>query len=245
MKTFKMLLIFSVVSAIALFLNGCISSLNGKGYLEIDSFPQGANIFINDKLVGQTPHRLEFPWTRVFGYDFDGDAAFDPQLRILLIKEGYFREERTLRRGRDVIVEEVGNGQSGVPTRARVMFYLEPSSPVSTVEKPSTPIVTPTPQQQQQMMGPTIIIGGKTVTGEEAVKIVNYGTVKFDSAPQQAEVLIEGNLIGFTPTSDLRFQVGTYSVSIIKRGYKPWKRRIMVIQDSSIVINPQLEQEES
>lgn len=103
----------------------------------------------------------------------------------------------------------------------------------------------PAAPQQQQMMGPTIIIGGRTVTGEEAVKIVNYGMVKFDSIPQGAEVLIEGNLIGYTPTAYLKFQVGTYNVEIVKAGYQPWERKVMVIQDSSIVINPQLEQEES
>lgn len=252
MKILKILLVIIVVSIVPLILTGCylpgISPVPppGKGYLDIDSFPQGANVFINDKLVGQTPYRVNFSWQEgyiKFSKDLSLDIGIKPQMKIVLIKEGYFREEQTIRSIKDVILEQKGDRYPDIiPAKARVMFYLTKSLPVSAAEIPST--TETTSQQQQQMMGPTIIIGGKTVTGDEAVKVVNYGMVKFDSTPQGAEVLIEGNLIGYTPTSYLKFQVGTYDVEIIKTGYQPWKRKIMVIQDSSILINPKLEEKE-
>lgn len=231
---------------VPILLSGCGESGIFNGYLEIDSHPQGATVYVNDKLVGQTPCRGEFTWMYTFG---GFGAHVRPPLKIVVIKKGYFREERSLWKRGDVEIKASDPGseiQRG-PAKARIMFYLTKESPATSIEIPISKDEQEEQQmqQQQQVMGPTIVTGGRTVTGEEAVKIVNYGMVKFDSTPQRAEVLVEGNLVGYTPTSYLKFQVGTYSVEIIKTGYQSWRRKIMVIQDSSIVINPQLEQEES
>lgn len=244
----KTLLIFTTIS-ILFVLTGCVVELPiGRGYLTIDSYPQGANILINDKLVGQTPYRVQFSWVGGQGWQVSvlsegsmmgKDVEINPEMKVVLIKEGYFREERMISKIKDVILEQGGDRRQDIPVKVRVMFYLTSSSPVSSTGTSSTPPIAP--QQQQQMMGPTIVIGGKTVTGDDAIEIVNYGMVMFDSTPQGAEVLIEGNLIGYTPTSHLKFEVGTYNVEIVKTGYQSWERKIMVIQDSSIVISPELE----
>lgn len=214
-----MLLIFSVVSTIPLILTGCSKVESEQLTLDIDSRPRGATIFVDNEEVGKTPTSIS-RWyvvrvpTRPFGAGFASEVICGPI------------PTRSLSEVKSIAVDAYLDGYESqkkywTPTDGstpqHMLFILTPIKAAVTVPAPQ--------QQQQQMMGPTIVIGGKTVTGEEAVKIVNYGTVKFDSTPPQAEVLIEGNLVGFTPTAFLKFQAGTYNVEIIKLGYKPWERK--------------------
>ena len=115
-------------------------------------------------------------------------------------------------------------------------------------KEPESPPVSPTApaqqQMQQQMMGPVIIIGGQKVTGEQTVEIREYGTVIFHSVPDGAEIYIDGNLIGNTPTQGLIFQAGSYQVELKKSGYNSWSRKIMVISNSTMTFKVELEQEQ-
>jgi len=118
---------------------------------------------------------------------------------------------------------------------------LQDTSPEQ-IEEPSTPTAPQQPQmqQQQQMMGPTIVIGGRTVSGDAAINIKEYGFVVFQSEPRGAEVYVEDNLIGNTPTTKLKFQNGTYNVRVAKEGYTEWERQIMIIEGSTITISAEL-----
>ncbi len=263
MKKYGLLIL---LVAIPLFLAGCDAYeyrlvsrlLGGETYsLHIVTSPLEADIAIDKEHKGTTPLRVEYiapVYTEIYwdyvhfndatGYVYSrirSPAAvhraryenreeyvqFVEQTRTLNIqKEGY---EDT------VIVFTVSNAGRKIPEVIKLVKKKTVLPPETNGREKQAP------QQQQQMMGPTIVIGGKTVTGDDAVKIVNYGLIMFDSTPQGAEVLIEGNSIGFTPTSYLKFEVGTYNVEIVKSGYQSWERKIIAIQDSSIVINPPLE----
>ena len=122
--------------------------------------------------------------------------------------------------------------------------HLRPALPK---KEPVTKKTDPPPQQQQmqqQMMGPTIVIGGQTVTGEAAVKIKEYGVVNFQSNPDGAEIYIENNLVGNAPISQLKFEKGSYNITAKIRGYKDWKRQILVIENSTITIKAELEKKQ-
>ncbi len=208
---------------VALFLSGCVRTPTTVTVsLTVNSEPSEARIYVGGAYWGKAPVKLSYE--RPVDSDFfEGTFVRLFQTdKITVLLDGYEPQTKQFTFPYD---------SSPKDRQFAMLFVLEP------IEPP----YRPQQQQQQQMMGSTIVIGGKLVTGEEALEVLNFGTVKFDSTPQQAEVLIEGNSIGFTPTSHLRFQVGTYNVRIIKIGYKPWERKIMVIQDSSITINPQLE----
>jgi len=231
-------LIFIVFAA-----TGCHKMERRQLTLDIDSRPKGATIFVDNEEVGKTPTSI----TRWYLVRLVYDALRPDVIYSCKVLHGPLRDDVSVSGVKSIAVEAYLDGYESqkkywAPTDGstpqHMLILLTPITSAVT-----TPITQLQQEQQQQMMGPTIVIGGRTVTGEEAVKIVNYGIVKFDSTPQGAEVLIEGDSIGHTPTQGLKFQAGSYNVRIIKTGYKPWERTIMVIQDSTITFNPKLQEE--
>jgi hypothetical protein len=202
------------------YLCGCVASFP-KHNCVVESEPSGANVSIDGQYIGKTPCAF------VMRADCNGGSAQKKteMCQIELSKTGY---ETELRR---ISLCEVDH----------VFVQFQPVQP---------PVVQGgiAPQQQQQnmqqeMMGPTIVIGGQTVTGDKAVEIKEYGMIKFESKPPGAEVYIESNLVGNTPTGSLRFQAGTYGVDIRKKGYKSWHNSIMVVARSTVGITAELESE--
>lgn len=262
MKKYRVLIPLLVLLPVFL-LAGCVceqegwllvgtEQLGGETYtIPIVTSPLEAKVTIDKEYKGVTPLKISYTapqyeeqtWhyrktsypilgcytaeKKVEYIDEEPYSAFVEQDRVLSIEKANYEDV--------VIVFNMNNANTKIPEIIKLVRRESALSPEDRKKEQQLP------QQQQQMMGPTIVIGGKTVTGDDAVKIVNYGLVMFDSTPQEAEVLIEGNLIGYTPTAYLKFEVGTYNAEIVKIGYQPWERRILVIQDSSIVINPELE----
>ena len=95
-------------------------------------------------------------------------------------------------------------------------------------------------QQQQQMMGPTVVIAGQQPTGAGAVEIKEFGLVVFESVPSGAEIYVDNNLVGSTPTAALRIQAGQHTISMKKAGYQDWTRQMMALANSTITIKGEL-----
>jgi PEGA domain len=55
----------------------------------------------------------------------------------------------------------------------------------------------------------------------------NAAMVQISSEPSGADILVDGNYTGSTP-SQLKLKSGPHSVSIIKKGFAPWQRSITV-----------------
>jgi hypothetical protein len=77
-------------------------------------------------------------------------------------------------------------------------------------------------QQQQQQQ---III--------EKPKAVSYLSISSD--PSDAEVYLDGNLIGTTPINNMKLNPGNYRLKVMK-GSKTWERNIMVPEEGSLQI---------
>jgi hypothetical protein len=56
-------------------------------------------------------------------------------------------------------------------------------------------------------------------------------SVAFDSTPDGAEIVIDGNLVGNTP-STLRLTPGHHSIDLRMAGYRTWSR-VMVVDPES------------
>ena len=179
----------------------------------VKSDPPGAHVSVEGEYRGDTPVVVEWK---------PSDGLFKRNIWVDVSKGGYVTETRKVHRG-----------------TKQLYFVLQPAAPDKTE--------TSSPQQQEQQMqqqitGPTIVIGGQKVTGENAVEIREYGFVSFQSTPTGAEVY-EGNLlIGTTPISKLRFQSGTHNITMKLKRYKAWVRQILVISNSEINIKADLEQ---
>jgi hypothetical protein len=67
-------------------------------------------------------------------------------------------------------------------------------------------------------------------------------TVRFTSTPSGAEVDVDGNYWGTTPTRELtRLPVGTHTIVVKKIGYKPWERKIDLASGDDRTVNAELE----
>jgi hypothetical protein len=76
-------------------------------------------------------------------------------------------------------------------------------------------------------------------TQEEAPKGI---TVRFTSAPAGADVLINGEYWGRTPTIDLtNLPAGTHAIVVKKMGYLPWERSVMLAPGDERAIVAELE----
>ena len=59
------------------------------------------------------------------------------------------------------------------------------------------------------------------------------GVITIDSSVANAEVLMDGVLIGTTPIRDARLPAGLHVIEIRKRGFEPWKRNVLIITGGS------------
>jgi hypothetical protein len=76
---------------------------------------------------------------------------------------------------------------------------------------------------------------------ENEVRIKEYGLVTITSRPQEAEIILDGVLIGRTPANKLKLEAGDYTLELRKPGYTTWKRKVRILSDSEITLNGELE----
>lgn len=66
--------------------------------------------------------------------------------------------------------------------------------------------------------------------------------VRFTSVPTNAEVKIDGEYWGTTPTADLtRLPAGLHTIVVKKPGYLPWERKVTLASGDDRTINAELE----
>jgi hypothetical protein len=67
-------------------------------------------------------------------------------------------------------------------------------------------------------------------------------SVRFTSTPSSAEVQIDGEYWGSTPTSSLtRISAGPHTILVKKPGYQPWERKITLAEGDDRAIDAELE----
>jgi hypothetical protein len=67
-------------------------------------------------------------------------------------------------------------------------------------------------------------------------------TVRFTSEPPNAEVDIDGEYWGSTPTADLkRIPAGAHTIVVKKVGYQPWERKITLEPGDDRTVSAELE----
>jgi hypothetical protein len=98
------------------------------------------------------------------------------------------------------------------------------------VPQPSPPATTIVSEQTGQPQAPG---GPPTANVEPATVVVN-------STPDGADITVDGNYVGSTP-STLRLEPGEHGVSVEKSGFKPWQRKVTLTAGSSPTISATLE----
>lgn len=99
-----------------------------------------------------------------------------------------------------------------IATAPSTPVVAQPSAPVATPSAPATPAPPVSPMAATDMG-------------------VTPSSVEFSSTPDGAEIVIDGNMVGNTP-STLRLTPGHHSIDIRMAGYRTWSR-IMVVDPES------------
>jgi len=77
---------------------------------------------------------------------------------------------------------------------------------------------------------------------QQALPAPEGAVVRFVSIPANAEVQIDGEYLGSTPTVDLtRLPVGTHTILVKKLGYQLWERKITLVPGDDRTVSAELE----
>lgn len=100
------------------------------------------------------------------------------------------------------------------------------------------PIVPPQPA----VAPPPASVSATPVTAPEpsADAAGASAAVSLKSTPDGADISIDGEFVGSTPTS-LRLKPGHHAIAVRKTGFKPWQRNLNVQPDATITIQADLE----
>jgi len=101
-------------------------------------------------------------------------------------------------------------------------------------DSPRTAVQTNTPRTRQET-----IVSATPPPENEAPKPI---LVRFTSVPTEAEVRIDGEYWGSTPTADLtRLAAGSHTIVVKRLGYQLWERKITLAPGDERVIKAELE----
>jgi len=219
--------------------------------VKVNSEPQGAKVYVNDVYQGTTPivakleGRIERYYSeRTIKYPHREDIDVIRELgnfgkaeysEVIVYKEGYKRKSNKFYTNAEWVknsedwklFENMGRVDSNY-TRELVrkkfgdagIWFQGKVEWTAFLEKDIHPSMMQQQQQQQQ-----III--------EKPKAVSYLSVSSD--PSDAEVYLDGNLIGTTPINNMKLNPGNYRLKVTK-GSKTWERNIMIPEEGSLQI---------
>jgi hypothetical protein len=72
-------------------------------------------------------------------------------------------------------------------------------------------------------------------------QVLSHVDLKVSSVPDNAEIELDGNFVGTTP-STLSLAPGDYTIQVTRKGYRPWTKKIRIIS-GAIQISAELEKE--
>jgi PEGA domain-containing protein len=69
------------------------------------------------------------------------------------------------------------------------------------------------------------------------------GSLSIDSTASNAEVRIDGRLVGTVPLVNLPLPAGEHAIEVRKKGFKPWKEAVQILPDAASRLMVELEPE--
>ncbi len=206
--------------------------------IRVDSEPSGAFLSVNGKEVGRTPHVLQEPTFGKYLLQFSKEG-FESVDRVVAISQDSPHDLvvplqrlmglvlfQTVPPGAEVTVNGIFKGKSpllvtDLPTGGyKVAFRLEGYDP----REMELTLNDRTPQLCQMNM--------KSV----------YATVRVDSKPPGAAVMIDGIHKGQTPCSIDDVLVGNHTLRLVKDGYKEYQDEIKLAQTGVYPVTIQMEE---
>jgi S1-C subfamily serine protease len=218
------------------------SSQGGSGVLAVSSDAEAADIFVDDKFVGNTPSRLTLDsgahivrleaanratWTREVNLLKDSNVSLKATLVAALPINLSTQETAPT-------VTQVAPSQSAVQPRPIVVASALPLSSEQHLE--STTVLAGnhgvSSQGNEQLKSPDPATGAVRVETPSAWEIKEHSLsdpstarITITSAPSPVEMFVDSRGVGRTPNS-LDVQAGKHTIQLVLNGYKDQVREI-------------------
>ena len=231
-------LFVAAASAVALV---CATACAQAESLKITSVPAGANVELNGTFVGQTPLSLDYPGD----YFHKPHTAFSERLGhamvIRVYKAGFVTKSMTLSDGPMPWVG-LGGKQHGTYFVLRAKHFefaldstSDPSDGVLGDEEKPGPI---------RAAHKDVSAAAARANANAAEAALDSGTVVVASDPTGAEIYVDGDFVGQTP-STLHVSGGLHHLELRAGGRKTWTREMQVNKGSQVSVKPVLEPAET
>jgi len=181
--------------------------------LMVSSEPSGAKVYIEGELVGTTP------FTTTIQYKRKGDEFKPAVISVTAYKDGYHPQVRRV---------SVGRYLADSPDRSYSFLLI-----LASVQKEASGTGAP-PGAQQQMLGPTIVIGGEpqVLPGKDSKQL---GALNITSEPPGADVYVDDRPVGKTPVTVAR-EAGACRVRLVLSGYSDVSQEVTVRAGESMTL---------
>jgi hypothetical protein len=123
----------------------------------------------------------------------------------------------------------VGNGKAGPPVAAAAV--ATPPAPAAAPPRQSSPVVAPA--------SPTTAAAEQVSPHKVSEKV----KCNFNSTPSGAEITVDGNYLGSTP-SEIPLSTGTHVVIVSMPGFTQWKRELTVLPGAELTVAAVLQKQQ-
>ncbi len=209
--------------------------------LKITSVPAGANVELNGTYVGQTPLSLEYPGD----YFHKPHTAFSERLGHAMVarvyKAGYVTKQMTLSDGPMPWVG-LGGKQHGTYFVLRAKHF---EFALDSTSDPSEAALGDEEKPGPMRGAHRDVSAAAAARGSVAADATaETGTVAVASDPMGAEIYVDGDFAGQTP-STLHVSGGLHHLELRAGGRKTWTREMQVNKGSQVSVKPVLEPAET
>jgi hypothetical protein len=196
--------------------------------LTITSVPAGASVEINGNLVGQTPCKVDYPGA----YFHKPHTAFGERLGHPLVlrisKSGFLTRQITLSDGPFDWVGLTGKKHG-------TYFILRADHFEVKLDSTSDPGEAALGDEEK----PGPLRGARRPVEPVTEYPSDSGSVNVSSDPIGAEIYVDGNFAGQTP-STLHVAGGIHRIEVKTEGRKSWVRELQITKGSSVSVRPTL-----
>ena len=113
----------------------------------------------------------------------------------------------------------------------------QPATAATVAAQPAPPATPPT--QSSPALAPVPAVGSaQKITPDKAEKV----KCNFTSTPRGAEITLDGNYVGSTP-SEINLNAGTHTVVLSMPGFAQWKRDLTVMPGSDLTVGAILQKQ--
>jgi PKD repeat protein/uncharacterized protein (UPF0548 family) len=211
------------------------------GSIRVDSGPRGAKIYLDGNYKGATPKTL---------------TGLEPGLHYVVFeRDGYevSKWEVQVEAGENKILKTKlqklygSMSVSSVPSSA--MIYLDGNNkgvtPTTLTDLEPGLYKVEVKKEGYKDWSKTVDVGSGEEASLNAVLEIMTGSIRVESQPEGAQIYLDGNDKGTTPTTLTDLEPGLYKVEVkeagvIENGYKEWKETVEVGPGEEVSLNAEL-----